>query len=67
MVGCRRRESQLVSSRVYGDALLTLPRPQVIVTSYLFPKATFDLERLRRLSEKVEKRRLVVDVRSDFA
>lgn len=52
---------------MYGDALLTLPRPQVIVTSYLFPKATFDLERLRRLSEKVEKRRLVVDVRSDFA
>ncbi|KAL8286575.1 hypothetical protein RQP46_004592 [Phenoliferia psychrophenolica] len=35
---------------------------KVIVTSYLFPKATFDLERLRRLSEKVEKRRLVVDV-----
>lgn len=35
---------------------------KVIVTSYLFPKATFDLERLRRLAEKVEKRRLVVDV-----
>lgn len=37
---------------------------QVIVTSYLFPSAKFDLERLRKLSEKVEKRRLVVDVRS---
>lgn len=36
---------------------------QVIVTSYLFPQAKFDQERLRKLAEKVEKRRLVVDVR----
>jgi hypothetical protein len=37
---------------------------QVIVTSYLFPSAKFDLDRLRRLAEQVEKKRLVVDVRS---
>ena len=36
---------------------------QVIVTSYLFPKAKFDLERLQRLAKKVGKERLVVDVR----
>lgn len=36
---------------------------QVIVTSYLFPKAKFDLERLQRLEKKVGKERLVVDVR----
>lgn len=36
---------------------------KVIVTSYLFPKGEFDLDRLRSLSEKVEKKRLVVDVR----
>ncbi|SCV71255.1 BQ2448_2843 [Microbotryum intermedium] len=35
---------------------------QVIVTSYLFPNCTFDEDRLRRLAEKVEKKRLVVDV-----
>ncbi|ORY82343.1 Phosphoribosylformimino-5-aminoimidazole carboxamide ribotide isomerase [Leucosporidium creatinivorum] len=35
---------------------------KVIVTSYLFPQAKFDHERLRKLSEKVEKKRLVVDV-----
>ncbi|KAK4047566.1 Enzyme that catalyzes the fourth step in the histidine pathway [Microbotryomycetes sp. JL201] len=35
---------------------------KVIVTSYLFPSAKFDLDRLRRLSEKVERQRLVVDV-----
>ncbi|KAM0754871.1 Phosphoribosylformimino-5-aminoimidazole carboxamide ribotide isomerase [Meredithblackwellia eburnea MCA 4105] len=35
---------------------------KVIVTSYLFPKATFDLERLQKLSAKVGKDRLVVDV-----
>ena len=33
------------------------------MTSYLFPGAKFDLERLRRLSESVGKDRLVVDVR----
>lgn len=36
---------------------------QVIVTSYLFPNARFDEDRLRRLAEKVGKERLVVDVR----
>ncbi|BGP14310.1 hypothetical protein JCM10213_004437 [Rhodosporidiobolus nylandii] len=35
---------------------------KVIVTSYLFPSAKFDEDRLRRLSEKVGKERLVVDV-----
>ncbi|GAA5857595.1 hypothetical protein JCM5353_006873 [Sporobolomyces roseus] len=35
---------------------------KVIVTSYLFPKAKFDLERLQRLAKKVGKERLVVDV-----
>ncbi|KDE04765.1 1-(5-phosphoribosyl)-5-[(5-phosphoribosylamino)methylideneamino] imidazole-4-carboxamide isomerase [Microbotryum lychnidis-dioicae p1A1 Lamole] len=35
---------------------------QVIVTSYLFPNCTFDEERLRILAEKVEKKRLIVDV-----
>ncbi|GAA6034807.1 hypothetical protein JCM8097_009308 [Rhodosporidiobolus ruineniae] len=35
---------------------------KVIVTSYLFPGAKFSEERLRRLSEKVGKERLVVDV-----
>ncbi|CEQ42942.1 SPOSA6832_04814, partial [Sporobolomyces salmonicolor] len=35
---------------------------QVIVTSYLFPQAKFDLARLQRLAEKVGKERLVVDV-----
>jgi hypothetical protein len=34
------------------------------VTSYLFPSAKFDLDRLRRLAEQVDKKRLVVDVRS---
>ncbi|GAA5998698.1 1-(5-phosphoribosyl)-5- ((5-phosphoribosylamino)methylideneamino)imidazole-4-carboxamide isomerase HIS6 [Rhodotorula paludigena] len=35
---------------------------KVIVTSYLFPGAKFDENRLRRLAEKVGKERLVVDV-----
>ncbi|GAA5969796.1 hypothetical protein JCM21900_003211 [Sporobolomyces salmonicolor] len=35
---------------------------KVIVTSYLFPQAKFDLARLQRLAEKVGKERLVVDV-----
>ncbi|GJN87128.1 hypothetical protein Rhopal_000073-T1 [Rhodotorula paludigena] len=35
---------------------------KVIVTSYLFPGAKFDEDRLRRLAEKVGKERLVVDV-----
>ncbi|GAA5865324.1 hypothetical protein JCM3774_004938 [Rhodotorula dairenensis] len=35
---------------------------KVIVTSYLFPGAKFDEDRLRRLAEKVGKDRLVVDV-----
>ncbi|KAM0788099.1 hypothetical protein ACM66B_001268 [Microbotryomycetes sp. NB124-2] len=35
---------------------------KVIVTSYLFPGAKFDLDRLRKLSEQVGKHRLVVDV-----
>ncbi|BGP06408.1 hypothetical protein NBRC10512_001949 [Rhodotorula toruloides] len=35
---------------------------KIIVTSYLFPGAKFDEERLRRLAEKVGKERLVVDV-----
>ena len=38
-------------------------RAQVIVTSYLFPGAKFDEDRLRRLAEQVGKDRLVVDVR----
>ncbi len=36
---------------------------KVIVTSYLFPNATFDMDRLRRLSECVGTERLVVDLR----
>lgn len=36
---------------------------QVIVTSYLFPNARFDLRRLQSLSESVGKDKLVVDVR----
>lgn len=36
---------------------------KVIVTSYLFPGAKFDEDRLRRMAEQVEKKRLVVDVR----
>ena len=35
---------------------------QVIITSFLFPSARFDLERLKRLSSLVGKDRLVVDV-----
>ncbi|GAA5825805.1 hypothetical protein JCM10212_006171 [Sporobolomyces blumeae] len=35
---------------------------KVIVTSYLFPQAKFDLDRLKRLCAKVGKERLVVDV-----
>ncbi|GAA6049030.1 hypothetical protein JCM3770_005447 [Rhodotorula araucariae] len=35
---------------------------KVIVTSYLFPNAKFDEDRLRRLADKVGKERLVVDV-----
>lgn len=42
---------------------LTSLLAQVIVTSYLFPGAKFDEDRLRRLAEKVGKERLVVDVR----
>lgn len=51
-----------LSLREYTSSQWLLGFNQVIVTSYLFPQARFDLERLRRLSEKVEKRRLVVDV-----
>ena len=36
---------------------------KVIVTSYLFPNAKFSLDRLKDLSRKVGKERLVVDVR----
>jgi phosphoribosylformimino-5-aminoimidazole carboxamide ribotide isomerase len=36
---------------------------KVIVTSYLFPDATFSLDRLVDLCEKVGKDKLVVDVR----
>ncbi|KAK4048584.1 Enzyme that catalyzes the fourth step in the histidine pathway [Microbotryomycetes sp. JL221] len=36
---------------------------KVIVTSYLFPSAKFDLNRLRSLSERIGKDKLVVDVR----
>ena len=36
---------------------------QVIVTSHLFPKAKFSLDRLRALSALVGRDRLVVDVR----
>ncbi|KAF8319581.1 uncharacterized protein EI90DRAFT_3278839 [Cantharellus anzutake] len=35
---------------------------KVIVTSYLFPDGKFSLKRLEKLSEKVSKERLVVDV-----
>ena len=35
---------------------------KVIVTSYLFPNATYSSERLRSLAELVGKERLVVDV-----
>ena len=38
------------------------PGRQVIVTSYLFPSATFSLDRLRSLAALVGKDRLVVDV-----
>lgn len=38
-------------------------RVQIIVTSYLFPEGKFDLPRLQRLSQRVGKDRLVVDVR----
>jgi phosphoribosylformimino-5-aminoimidazole carboxamide ribotide isomerase len=36
---------------------------EVIVTSWLFPEAKFDADRLRRLSERIERRHLVVDLR----
>jgi phosphoribosylformimino-5-aminoimidazole carboxamide ribotide isomerase len=36
---------------------------KVIVTSYLFPDGCFSIERLKALSAKVGKERLVVDVR----
>jgi hypothetical protein len=36
---------------------------QVIVTSFLFPEMKFSLGRLRELTERVGKERLVVDVR----
>ena len=36
---------------------------KVIVTSYLFPEARFNLERLKELSEKIGKDNLVVDLR----
>lgn len=45
------------------DSCSRLRDLQVIVTSYLFPGAKFDEDRLRRLAEKVGKERLVVDVR----
>ncbi|ORX39740.1 histidine biosynthesis enzyme 1--5-imidazole-4-carboxamide isomerase [Kockovaella imperatae] len=35
---------------------------KVIVTSWLFPNATCDMDRLRRLSKKIGKDRLVVDI-----
>lgn len=35
---------------------------KVIVTSYLFPNATFDLKRLQQLTDKVGKEHLVVDL-----
>lgn len=35
---------------------------QVIVTSYLFPSGKLSVDRLRSLSEKVGKDRLVIDV-----
>lgn len=38
------------------------PPPQVIVTSYLFPSASFSLSRLQNLAKLVGKERLVVDV-----
>lgn len=42
---------------------LSLGASKVIVTSYLFPGATFSKERLIQLCELVGKDRLVVDVR----
>lgn len=35
---------------------------KVIVTSWLFPGASFEMERLRKLSEKIGTERLVVDL-----
>ena len=35
---------------------------KVIVTSYLFPEAVFDLERLRKLTERIGAKSLVVDL-----
>lgn len=39
---------------------------QVIVTSYLFPSGQLSIDRLRDLSLKVGKHRLVIDVRYAF-
>ena len=36
--------------------------PQVIVTSWLFPESKFDIERLQRLSKRIGKDKLVVDI-----
>ena len=48
------------------STLRTLDRvadaPQVIVTSWLFPESKFDIERLQRLSKRIGKNRLVVDI-----
>ncbi|CAO3640818.1 unnamed protein product [Cunninghamella blakesleeana] len=41
---------------------LDMGASKVIVTSYLFPNATFSLSRLQELCEKVGKRNLVIDV-----
>lgn len=57
--GAEKVGPPLCTFRRIGDSC----RCQVIVTSFLFPNAKFDKERLRKLSEKVEKARLVVDVR----
>jgi len=49
-------------TNINADQWLDAGADKVIVTSFLFPSAKFDIERLRRLSEKVEKRCLVIDV-----
>ena len=36
---------------------------KVIVTSYLFPNAIFDLERLKKLSKEIGREKLVIDLR----
>lgn len=51
-----------ISASSTRRGLTTSDPPQVIVTSYLFPSASFSLSRLQNLAKVVGKERLVVDV-----